>query len=96
MFYISQKEKERNSASPAGVDRDSQAEFPGENRFSGELFKIGLAQVKRSRQVMDVAVGKLILRRNERHDGGLERKVLELDFAETWRRRRMNNGASGL
>ena len=45
---------------------------------------------------MDVTVGKLILQQNEQHDSDLERKVLELDFAETWRRIRMNNGARGL
>lgn len=34
--------------------------------------------------------------RNERNLSGLERKVVEFDFAETWRRRRMNDGASSL
>lgn len=37
------------SASPARVDRDYQAKFPAENRFSGKLLQIGLAQVKRGR-----------------------------------------------
>ena len=85
-----------SSASLTSVDRDFQAEFPGQNQFSGKLFEIGLAQVKHSRPVMDVTIGKLSLQWNEWHDGSLEQKVLELDFVETWKRRRMNNGASGL
>lgn len=32
--------------------------------------------------------------RDERNLSGLHREVVEFDFAETWRRRRMNDGAS--
>lgn len=82
-------------ASPAGVDRDFEAELPGEDGFSGELVDIGLAEVERGGNRMHLRVGEVAFRRNERNDGGLKRKILELDFAETRRRRRMNNGERG-
>lgn len=43
-----------------------------------------------------MSIRELILRRNERNDGGLERKVLELNLAKTGRGRRVNHGASRL
>lgn len=33
----------------------------------------------------------MAFQRNERNDDRLERKILEVDFAKAWRRRRMNN-----
>ena len=82
-------------ASPAGVDRDFEAERPGADGLSGELVDIGLAEVERGGNRMHLRVGEVAFRRNERNDGGLKRKILELDFAETRRRRRMNNGERG-
>lgn len=83
-------------ASPAGVDRDLHGEFPGKDVLPGEPLDVGLAQVKRGRYGLNVAVRELVLRRDERNDSGLERKVLKPDFAKARRRRRMNDGASRL
>lgn len=82
-------------AATAGVDRDFEAELGGEDGFAGELVEIGLAEVESSSDRMDQGVREEGIRRNEGNDGGLKRKILELDFAETGRRRRMNNGARG-
>jgi len=59
------------STSPTGIDRDFEAELPGEDRFSGELVEITLAEVERCGDGVNMGVGEVVLGRDEGDNSGL-------------------------
>lgn len=84
------------SPSPACVNRNFQAKLAGKERLSNEFLEICFAQVEARGYSLRLTVSELVFGRNERNVYSLKGKVLELDLAKTWRRRRMNNRASRL
>lgn len=78
----------------ASVDGNLEAEFGGEDGFSGELVEVGHGEVERGGDGLDMGVREVRIGRNEGNECGLRREILEGDSTETWGRRRVNQRAS--